>query len=411
MKDPLFEFLHYKETPVATSNEKSVVIVGASRTPVGSFLGAFAQTPATILGATAIQGALKNAGISPEKVDACWMGNVLTAGLGQAPARQAALKAGLLKSTDCTTVNKVCSSGLKAIMLGADAIQLGRNSVVVAGGQENMSLAPHLVENSRIGNKMGPWQLADSMIKDGLWDPYHNFHMGKAGELCAKEYKVSREEQDQFAIESYKRAQRAQKDGTFAREITPVSVTTGKDTIQVTQDEEPGKARFDKVPTLKPAFDSMGTITAANASKINDGAAAVVLMSESRAVESKIKPLARIIAQATFSHEPEWFTTAPVGAVKKLLALANLKASDVDFWEINEAFSVVTMVAIKELGLDPAKVNVNGGAVAMGHPIGASGARLVTTLLNTLQTHGGRYGVASLCNGGGEATALLIERI
>ncbi|HEX4923364.1 MAG TPA: thiolase family protein [Bdellovibrionales bacterium] len=395
---------------MAGSNEKSVVIVGASRTAIGGFLGAFAQTPAPALGAAAISAALRQSGLSPEKVESCWMGNVLTAGLGQAPARQAALKAGLLKTTDCTTVNKVCSSGLKAVMLAADAIQLGRNSVVIAGGQENMSLAPHLLENSRSGTKMGPGTLTDSMIKDGLWDPYHNFHMGKAGELCAKEYKVSREEQDQYAIESYKRAQAAQKDGTFAREITPVSVTSGKDTVQVTLDEEPMKAKFDKMPGLKPAFDSAGTITAANASKVNDGAAAVVLMNEAHAREMGVKPLVRVLAQATHSHEPEWFTTAPVSAMKKLLNQAGLKASQIDFWEINEAFSVVAMVAMRELGIEHARMNVTGGAVALGHPIGASGARILTTLINTLQTRGGKYGVASLCNGGGEATALLIER-
>lgn len=393
-----------------SQNEKSVVITGYSRTPVGSFMGALSSTPAPMLGAAAISAALKNSGLSAEKVEACWMGNVLTAGLGQAPARQAAIKGGLLKSTDCNAINKVCSSGLKAVMLAADQIQLGRNSIVVAGGQENMSLAPHLLENSRAGYKMGPVTSADSMIKDGLWDPYHNFHMGKAGELCAKEYKVSREEQDAFAIESYKRAQAAQKDGHFAREITPVSVQAGKETIQVSQDEEPMKAKFEKMPTLKPSFDPAGTITAANASKVNDGAAALVVMSESRAVEMKSKPVARIIAQATFSHEPEWFTTAPVSAIKKLLGLASLDAKKIDLWEINEAFSVVTMVAIKELGIEHAKVNAFGGAVAIGHPIGASGARILCTLINGLQSRGGKYGVASLCNGGGEATALLIER-
>ncbi|MEQ1878649.1 MAG: thiolase family protein [Bdellovibrionia bacterium] len=392
-------------------NEKSVVITGAARTPVGSLMGVFGSTPAPVLGAAAVSAALKNSGLSADKVEACWMGNVLSAGLGQAPARQAALKAGLLKSTDCTTVNKVCSSGLKAVMLAADSIQLGRHSVVVAGGMENMSLAPHLLENSRGGYKMGNITATDSMIKDGLWDPYQNFHMGKAGELCAKEYKVSREEQDAYAVESYKRAQAAMKDGTFAREITPVSVQAGKETIQVTQDEEPGKAKFDKMPGLKPAFDPAGTITAANASKVNDGAAALVVMSESRAVETGSKPLARIIAQATFSHEPEWFTTAPVSAIKKLLALAGLNAKQIDLWDINEAFSVVTMVAIKELGLEHAKVNAYGGAVALGHPVGSSGARILCTLLNGLKTKGGKYGIASLCNGGGEATALLIERL
>jgi acetyl-CoA C-acetyltransferase len=345
---------------MSSSNEKSVVIVGTSRTAVASFMGAFAQTPAPVLGAAAITGALKSAGLSADKVDTCIMGNVLTAGIGQAPARQAALKAGLSKHTDCTTINKVCSSGLKAVMMAADQIHLGRAGIAIAGGQESMSLAPHLIESSRGGLKMGPVTMTDSMIKDGLWDPYNNFHMGKAGELCAKEFKVSREEQDAYAIESYKRAQAAIKDGTFAREITPVSVTSGKETVTVTADEEPLKAKFEKMPQLKPAFDPAGTITAANASKINDGAAALVVTSEARAIEMGLKPLVRIVAQATFSHEPEWFTTAPVGAIKKLLGIAGLKASQIDLWEINEAFSVVAIVAMRELAIEHSKVNVSG---------------------------------------------------
>jgi len=391
--------------------ENSAVIVAAQRTAIGTFQGAFQNTPAPELGATAIRSLLTQTGLDAKNIEACIMGNVLTAGLGQAPARQAALKAGLLISTDCLTINKVCSSGLKAVMMASDLIQLGRHQVIVAGGQENMSLAPHLLENSRSGYRMGPITASDSMVKDGLWDPYHNFHMGKAGELCAKEYKVGREEQDAFAMDSYKKAQTAIKEGLFKKEICSAEIKSGKDTLKVEQDEEPGKARFDKMPGLKPVFDSSGTITAANASKVNDGAAALLVMSESKAKGLGLKPLARIVAQGTFSHQPEWFTTAPVGAIKKALQTANLKPTDIDLFEINEAFSVVTIVAMKELGLDSGRVNVNGGAVALGHPIGASGARILTTLLHALHARGLKRGLASLCNGGGEATALIIERL
>ncbi len=390
---------------------ENAVIVAAKRTPVGSFQGIFQNTSAQELGASAIRAAITEINLDVKNIEACIMGNVLTAGLGQAPARQAALKAGLLNSTDCLTINKVCSSGLKAVMMASDLIQLGRHPVVVAGGQENMTLAPHLLEGSRSGYRMGPITASDSMVKDGLWDPYHNFHMGKAGELCAKEFKVSREEQDAFAIESYKKAQTAIKDGLFKKEITAVEVKAGKEVNKAETDEEPGKARFDKMSALKPAFDSAGTITAANASKVNDGAAALVLMSESKAIALGAKPLARIVAQGTFSHQPEWFTTAPVSAIKKALQTAGLKTSDIDLFEINEAFSVVTMVAIKELALDGARVNVNGGAVAIGHPIGASGARILTTLIHALHTRGLKRGLASLCNGGGEATVLIVERL
>lgn len=390
---------------------ESTVILAAKRTPVGSFQGAFQNTPAQELGSVAIAAAVKEAGLDVSLIEACIMGNVLTAGLGQAPARQAALRAGLLSSTDCLTINKVCSSGLKAVMLASDLIQLGRNQFVMAGGQENMTLAPHLLEASRAGYRMGPIQASDSMVKDGLWDPYNNFHMGKAGELCAKEYKVSREEQDAYATESYKRAQGAIKEGLFKKEIASVEVKAGRDMTKVETDEEPGKARFDKMATLKPVFDPAGSITAANASKVNDGAAALILASESKAKSLSLKPLARIISHGTYGHQPEWFTTAPMGAIKKALQLANLKTSDIDLWEINEAFSVVTMVATRELGLDPSKVNVNGGAVALGHPIGASGARILTTLIHTLHARGLKRGIASLCNGGGEATAIIIERL
>jgi acetyl-CoA C-acetyltransferase len=309
------------------------------------------------------------------------------------------------------TINKVCGSGLKAVMLGADTIKLNPETIVVAGGQECMSQAPHLMENSRIGYRMGSAALVDSMIKDGLWDPYNNWHMGNAGELCVKEHQFSREGQDQFAIESYKKAQKAQVDGVFKNEIVGVTVAGKKESLLVDKDEEPGNARFDKMTSLKPAFDKQGTITAANASKINDGASALVLMSESQCKKRSLKPLAKIVSYATFAQDPKWFTTAPVGAIKQALQKANLSVSDIDFWEINEAFSVVTMVAMKELNIAAEKVNPFGGAVALGHPIGASGARILTTLTHALHSQNKKYGLATLCIGGGEAVALIIERM
>ncbi len=387
----------------------SVYIVSARRTPIGSFQGGLAQTPAPQLGAIAIKAALQQAQVAPSAVNECIMGEVLTAGVGQAPARQAAIYAGLPTSVACMTVNKVCGSGLKSVMLGSDSIRLGHSDIVVAGGQENMSLAPHLLENSRFGYRMGPVTAADSMVKDGLWDPYNNFHMGNAAEFCVREYKVSRAEQDEFAVESYKRAQKATQDGSFSHEIVPVEVKAGKSTSIVANDEEPERTKFDKIPQLKPAFEKDGAITAANASKINDGAAAIVLAGENKVKELGLKPLARIIAYSTFSQDPKWFTTAPVGAMKKVFEQTKLKPSDIDFYEINEAFSVVTMVAMKELNLPHSKVNVHGGAVALGHPIGCSGARILTTLLYTLKKYGKRYGLASLCIGGGEAVAMIVE--
>jgi acetyl-CoA C-acetyltransferase len=387
-----------------------VYIVSASRTPIGSFQGALSSVPAPKLGAAAIKGALQKINLAASQVDECIMGEVLTAGVGQAPARQAAIYAGLPTSVACMTINKVCGSGLKAMMLGADSIALGQSHVVVAGGQENMSLAPHLLENSRAGYRMGPVTASDSMVKDGLWDPYNNFHMGSAAELCVREYKMTREEQDAFAVESYKRAQKAIADGVFKNEIVPVDVPAGKETVSVAVDEEPGKARFDKIAGLRPAFEKEGTVTAANASKINDGGAAMVLMSENKMKELGVKPMARIVAQATFAQDPKWFTTAPVGAMKKALERAGLKASDIDLFEINEAFSLVTMAAMRDLGLPHEKVNIHGGAVAMGHPIGASGARIMTTLIHSLHRHNKRYGMASLCIGGGEAVAVIVER-
>ncbi len=387
----------------------SVYIVSARRTPIGSFQGGLAQTPAPQLGAIAIKAALQQAQVAPSAVNECIMGEVLTAGVGQAPARQAAIYAGLPTSVACMTVNKVCGSGLKSVMLGSDSIRLGHSDIVVAGGQENMSLAPHLLENSRFGYRMGPVTAADSMVKDGLWDPYNNFHMGNAAEFCVREYKVSRAEQDEFAVESYKRAQKATQDGSFSHEIVPVEVKAGKSTSTITKDEEPERTKFDKIPQLKPAFEKDGAITAANASKINDGAAAIVLAGENKVKELGLKPLARIVAYSTFSQDPKWFTTAPVGAMKKVFEQTKLKPSDIDFYEINEAFSVVTMVAMKELNLPHSKVNVHGGAVALGHPIGCSGARILTTLLYTLKKYGKRYGLASLCIGGGEAVAMIVE--
>lgn len=388
-----------------------VVIISSVRTPVGSFQGAFSTLPAPRLGAIAIKEAAQRAGVKVENIDECIMGEVLTAGVGQAPARQAALYAGLNTSTPCMTINKVCGSGLKAVMLAADSLRLGHSQIAVAGGQENMTLAPHLLENSRAGYRMGPAPIVDSMIKDGLWDPYNNFHMGNAAEICVKDYKFTREAQDEFAIHSYKKAQDAIQKGLFKNEIAAVAVESKKGTLTVDKDEEPFNTKFDKIPTLRPAFEKEGTITAANASKINDGAAAHILMLDSKAKSLGLKPLARIVSQATFAHEPKYFTTAPVGAIKKSLNQAGLKVGDIDLWEINEAFSVVTQVAIKDLEIPQEKVNVHGGAVAIGHPIGASGARLLATLVHGLHTHNKRYGLATLCIGGGEAVSVIVEKI
>ncbi|MGZ3804001.1 MAG: thiolase family protein [Pseudobdellovibrionaceae bacterium] len=390
---------------------ENVVIVSAVRTPVASFQGALSSLPAPKLGAIAIKEALSRAQVAPQEVDECIMGEVLTAGVGQAPARQAAIYAGLKNSTPCMTINKVCGSGLKAIMLAADSLQLGHTKIAVAGGQENMSLAPHLLENSRNGYRMGSAALVDSMVKDGLWDPYNNFHMGNAAEICVRENHFTREQQDAFAISSYKKAQAAITGGAFKNEITPVTLESKKGPITVDKDEEAFNTNFDKIPSLRPAFEKEGTITAANASKINDGAAAVVLMTESTAKARGLKPLAKIVVQATFAQDPKYFTTAPVGAIKKALQNANLKIADIDLWEINEAFAVVAQVAMKELEIPAEKVNVHGGAIALGHPLGASGARIFTTLAHALHTHNKRYGLATLCIGGGEAVAVIIEKI
>lgn len=391
-----------------------VFLTSAVRTPIASFQGGFSDLPAPRLGAVAIREALARSGDREKlaaRVQEVIMGEVLTAGVGQAPARQAALYAELPQSVPCLTINKVCGSGLMAVMLAADHIRLGEVDLAVAGGQENMTLAPHLLTKSRSGFRMGHTELTDSMLNDGLWDPYSNWHMGMAAELCVKENSFTREQQDAFAIESYKRAQKAQAEGYFKNEIVAVEVASRKGPVQITQDEEPGKTDFSKVPTLKPAFDKAGSVTAANASKINDGAAAVVLMSEKMLKEASARPLARIVSYATHAHDPKWFTTAPAGAMKKAVDRAGLSMNDIDLFEINEAFAAVTMVAMKEFKLAHDRVNVNGGAVALGHPIGASGARILTTLTHALHMHQKRYGLATLCIGGGEAVAMVIERV
>ncbi len=387
------------------------VIAGAARTPIGSFGGALSTVPAPRLGAAAIREALARARVNSTDVDEVYMGCVLTAGVGQAPARQAALHAGLPIGVRCTTVGKVCGSGLKSVMLADQAIRCRDAEIVVAGGMENMSLAPYLLPRARWGYRMGHGTITDSMVGDGLWDPYNDYHMGNAAELCARERNVSREEQDALAAESYRRALAAIEEGRFREEIVPVEVPRPKgDPLIVETDEEPGRGRLDRMPVLRPAFEEDGTVTAANASSINDGAAALVLLSAERAESLNVRPIARVVSQAGHAQEPEWFTTAPAYAIEKALARAGLTIADIDLFEINEAFSVVSCAVSRMLGLDPARVNVNGGAVALGHPIGASGARILVTLLYAMQQRDARRGVASLCIGGGEAVALVVER-
>lgn len=388
---------------------KDVFIVSAVRTPLGSFGGSLSSVPAPRLGAAAIKGAFEKAGINPEVTDEVFMGNVLSAGMGQAPARQAALFAGIPNSVPCTTVNKVCSSGMKSVMLGAQTIMLGDNDVVVAGGMENMSLVPHYVPGMRKGQKLGDGKLLDGMIKDGLWDVYNNYHMGNAAELCAKEMGFSREEQDRFAVQSYQRTEKAVANGKFKDEIVPVEIETRKGTVVVDTDEEYKNVKYEKVPSLRPVFQKDGTVTAANASTINDGASALILMSGEKMKELGLKPLAKVIGYGDYAQAPEWFTTAPTGAVKNALAKAGLTQDKIDFYEINEAFAAVALAAVKELSLDEAKVNVNGGGISLGHPLGASGARITVTLLNVLKQNNAKYGVAALCNGGGGASAVVIE--
>jgi acetyl-CoA C-acetyltransferase len=391
---------------------RDVVIVGMARTALGGFQGALSSLPAPKLGAEAIKTALKRAGVAPEEVSEVIMGNVLAAGVGQAPARQAAIFAGVPKSVPAVTINKVCGSGMKALMMGAQSILLGDSDVVVAGGMESMSNAPFVIQGARGGFRMGHQQMVDSMIHDGLWDPYNNQHMGNCAELCAKEHSFTRQAQDEFATESFRRAQAAQKEGKFASEIAPVEIAGRKgDVVRVDTDEGPGKAQFDKMAALKPAFDKAGTVTAANASTINDGAAALVLMSAEKAKALGVKPLARLVSYGGHAQEPVWFTTAPAEAMRRALKKAGWDAGQVDLWEVNEAFAVVAMAAQKELGIPRDKLNVWGGAISLGHPIGASGARIVITLLSALADRGLKRGVAGICIGGGEATALCVERL
>jgi acetyl-CoA C-acetyltransferase len=390
---------------------KEVYIVSAVRTPIGSFLGSLSTVPAPKLGAAAIKGAIEKANISVDAVDEVFMGNVLQANVGQAPARQAAIFAGLNTSVPATTINKVCASGMKSIALGAASIIAGDNDCVVVGGMENMSMVPHYM-NARSATKLGDVKMVDGMVKDGLTDVYNKVHMGVCAEKCATEKNISREEQDAFAIESYKRSAAAWDAGKFNEEIIPVEVPQRRgDAIIVTKDEEYSAVKLEKIPTLRPAFDKEGTVTAANASSLNDGASALVLMSKEKMEELGVKAIAKIVSYADAAHDAEWFTTAPSLAVPKALKKANLSIADVDYWELNQAFSVVGIANSKELGLDPAKVDVNGGAVSLGHPLGNSGSRIIVTLINVLKQNGGKIGAAGICNGGGGASAMVIENV
>ncbi|PVD52364.1 acetyl-CoA C-acetyltransferase [Terrimonas sp.] len=389
---------------------KEVVIVSAVRTPIGSFGGSLKDVTATRLGAIAIKGALEKAGIKPEDVQEVLMGCVIQANLGQAPARQAAKFAGLPNEVVCTTINKVCASGMKSIALGAQSIMLGDADIVVAGGMESMSNIPFYADSVRWGNKYGNTTLTDGLAKDGLTDVYDGKAMGLAAELCAGECGISRKEQDEFAVESYKRSQSAWEKGLFENEIVPVEIPQRKgDPMVFAKDEEPYNVKFEKIPTLNPSFQKDGTVTAANASTLNDGAAALVLMSKDKAEQSGIKPIAKIRSYADAEQAPEWFTTTPAIAVPKAVAKAGLKMSDIDYWELNEAFSVVGIENSRRMKLDPAKVNVHGGAVSIGHPLGASGARIIVTLINVLKANNAKYGAAGICNGGGGASAMVIE--
>jgi acetyl-CoA C-acetyltransferase len=388
---------------------KEVVIVSAVRTPIGSFLGSLSEVPATKLGATAIKAAMNKINLDPALVDEVFMGNVVQAGEGQAPAKQAALFAGIPDSVPCTTVNKVCASGMKAIAFAAQAIKCGDADIVVAGGMENMSMTPHYMQGRR-GQKFGDIKLEDGLLKDGLVNVYDGKHMGTCGDACAAEFNFSREDQDQFAIESYRRSAEAWAGGKFDKEVIPVEIPQRRgEPIVLKEDEEYKNIKLEKVSQLRPAFSKEGTVTAANASTLNDGAAALVIMSREKAEELGIRPVAIINGYADASQEPEWFTTAPAKALPKALAKANIKASEVDFYELNEAFSVVGLANMKLLDLDPAKVNVHGGAVSLGHPLGCSGARIIVTLIHVLQQNGGRIGAAGICNGGGGAGAMVIS--
>lgn len=391
---------------------KDVVIISAVRTPMGSFGGSLRSLTATQLGAVAIKGALQKAGLAPEKVNDVIMGCVVQSNLGQAPARQAAKFSGLPNEVNCTTVNKICASGMKAISMAAQSIALGDADIVIAGGMESMSNAPFYSENLRWGNKYGNVSLIDGLAKDGLTDVYDGKPMGNAAELCAKECGVSREEQDAFAIESYKRSQAAWEKGLFNQEIIPVEIPQRKgDPVVFAKDEEPFNVKFDKIPSLAPAFIKEGTVTAANASTMNDGAAALLLMSADKANELGLKPIGRIKGYADAEQAPEWFTTTPSLAVPKAVSKAGLTMNDIDYWELNEAFAVVGIENSRRMKLDPAKVNVHGGAVSLGHPLGCSGARIIVTLLHVLKANNARYGAAGICNGGGGASAMVIENI
>lgn len=391
---------------------KEVVIVSGARTAVGSFNGSLAGFTAPQLGSIAIKEAVKRAGIKPEEIDEVIIGNVLQGGIGQAPARQAAIGAGIPDSTGAMTVNKVCGSGLKSAMLGVQSILTGESEIVVAGGMESMTNAPYILKKARNGYRMGNGEIIDLMIHDGLWDPYGNKHMGNIGELCAKENKISREEQDEFAKSSYEKSLDAIKNGYFKEQIVPIEMKDRKGNVTLFDtDEEPGKVNFEKAKTLKPVFEKVGTITAFNASSINDGAAAVVMMSKEKADSLGIKPMARVVAQATHSQSPDWFTTAPAYAIEKVCKKAGLKKEDIDLFEINEAFAVVSCAVNSIAGLDNSKVNVTGGAIAIGHPIGASGTRLLIAMMYNLHRLNKKYGLVTLCIGGGEATAMIIEKI
>ena len=390
---------------------KEVVIVSAVRTPMGSFGGSLSTVSATQLGAIAIKGALQKINLNPNEIEEVYMGNVLQANLGQAPAKQAAIFAGISENTPCTTVNKVCASGMKAISLATQAIKCGDADVVVAGGMENMSSVPHYY-SARNAVKLGDVKITDGMVKDGLTDVYNQVHMGVCADQCADEHHISRKDQDDFAIESYQRAAKAWTAGNFNEEIVPVAVPQrrGEDII-VSEDEEYKNVKLEKIPQLRAVFNKEGTVTAANASTLNDGASALVLMSKEKAEELHIKPIAKVVSYADAAQEPKWFTTAPAKAVPKALAKANLSTKEIDFWELNQAFSVVGLVNTKLLGLDPTKVDVNGGAVALGHPLGSSGSRIIVTLINVLKQNNGRFGAAGICNGGGGASALVIENM
>jgi len=389
--------------------KSEVYLLGAVRSPIGVFCGAFESVPAPVLGSAMVKAALKRSAVPPDQIDEVIFGNVVSAGLGQNVARQVAIGSGLGASVGATSVNKVCGSGLKAVMLAAQAVQCGDASIVIAGGAENMSRAPYLLEKARGGYRMGNGELVDAMIRDGLWDIYKNVHMGLCGDRCAEKYNFSREQQDDFAIRSFKRALEATQKGLFAREIEPVQVKAGKEMVTVSEDENPKKFNEEKLRKLRPAFGEKGSVTAGNASSINDGAAAVVVASAEKVKQLGLKPQARILGYASYAREPEWFTLAPIGAMEKVLSRLSLQTNQVDLFEINEAFSVVPMAAMKDLHLPDERVNVYGGAVALGHPIGASGARTLVTLLNALKERGGRIGMNSLCIGGGEAVAMAVE--